>query len=371
MFTADDHRYMARALRLAERGRMTADPNPCVGCVIVYEGQIVGEGWHVRAGEDHAEIVALRQAGSKACGATIYVTLEPCCHFGRTPPCTQVIIAARPRRIVVAMVDPNPKVEHGGIDALRTAGIDVQVGLMEQQAYTLNQGFIQRMKSGRPWVTIKLAASIDGRTAMASGESKWITGHSARRDVQRLRAGSSALLTGIGTILADDPSLTVRIAECKRQPIRVIADSQLQIPDTAKLWGAGGQVIVATAVQGGTKFEQVRARGAEVVALPGQGGQVDLGALMDNLAGREVNSLLVEAGPTLAGAMIRAGLAHQVVLYLAPKLLGDDARGMLRLSGLERLVDQISLRLEDVRVVGDDLCMRLRVVNNDSVEQYG
>lgn len=362
---------MARALRLAERGRYTADPNPCVGCVIVRDNQVVGEGWHERAGGDHAEIVALRQAGPSAAGATLYVTLEPCCYRGRTPPCTVALIAAKPKRVVAAMHDPNPKVAAGGIAALREAEIEVDVGLLADQALQLNRGFAHRMKSGRPWVTIKLAASLDGRTAMASGESKWITGNAARSDVQRLRAHSSAIVTGIGTVLADDPRLTVRLEGVSRQPVRVVVDSRLRVPDSAKLWTQGGQVIVATAVTDTAKFTRLQHHGAAVISLPSPQGGVDLTALLQHLGQREVNELLVEAGPILAGALMQSGVADDVVLYLAPRLLGDDAHGMFQMPGLTRLADSCELQVDDVRTLGGDVRIRARVLRNSETRDGG
>lgn len=344
---------MARALKLARRGLYTTDPNPRVGCVIVRDGDIVGEGWHARAGEPHAEVHALRAAGERARGATAYVTLEPCCHHGRTPPCTDALVQAGVARVVAAMPDPNPKVAAQGVAALAQAGIAVDVGVLQTEAEALNPGFLQRMRAGRPWVRVKLGASLDGRSAMASGESKWITGAAARADVQRLRARSSAILTGSGTVLADDPALTVRLPGASRQPLRVVVDSRLRIPPSAQLLAGGGPVLVATAVDTPVAA-QLRARGVEIVPLPSAAGRVDLPALMVELARREINEVLVEAGAALNGALLAAGLVDELVLYVAPILMGDRARGLFHLPGLEKLADRVALEIQGVRAVGKD-----------------
>ncbi|MCG6872451.1 MAG: bifunctional diaminohydroxyphosphoribosylaminopyrimidine deaminase/5-amino-6-(5-phosphoribosylamino)uracil reductase RibD, partial [Gammaproteobacteria bacterium] len=294
--SARDRRYMARALRLAERGLNTTDPNPRVGCVIVRDDQVVAEAWHERAGEAHAEIRALEAAGEGARGATVYVTLEPCDHQGRTGPCTPALIRAGVERVVAAMADPNPAATGGGA-RLRDAGIHLDMGLMQQAARDLNPGFVSRMERKRPWVRAKLGASLDGRTAMASGESKWITGEAARLDVQHWRARSSAVLTGIGTVLADDPSLNVRLPESERQPLRVIIDSNLSTPPDAKVLDDGPCLLV-TANDDAGYAKALRSRGAEVLYLPAQHRAVDLEALMDQLAAREINEVLLEAGAT-------------------------------------------------------------------------
>ncbi|MBI5612056.1 MAG: bifunctional diaminohydroxyphosphoribosylaminopyrimidine deaminase/5-amino-6-(5-phosphoribosylamino)uracil reductase RibD [Gammaproteobacteria bacterium] len=346
---------MARALRLAGKGLHTTDPNPRVGCVVVKNGEIVGEGWHERAGEPHAEVLALRVAGARARGATVYVTLEPCCHHGRTPPCSRALIEAGVARVVTAMQDPNPRVAGQGAQHLSDAGIAIEIGLMEAAARALNPGFVQRMQTGRPYVRVKLAASLDGRTALASGESKWITGAAARHDVQRWRARSSAILTGIGTILADDPSLTVRDFDVSgRQPLRVVADSRLRLPATAKLLTAPGATLVATASADADCAAALIAAGAELVRLCGTDGRVDLAALLAHLARREVNELLVEAGASLSGALLDAGLMDELIVYLAPHVLGAGARAMFDTPVLAAMAERTSLTITDVRAFGPD-----------------
>lgn len=358
MTPADSH-WMAHALRLAERGLYTTSPNPRVGCVLINEGRLVGEGWHERAGEPHAEVHALRAAGNAARGATAYVTLEPCCHHGRTPPCADALIAAGVRRVVVAMQDPNPLVVGQGLHQLRAAGIAVECGLMETSARELNIGFVSRMTHGLPWMRSKIAASLDGRTALANGVSKWITGEAARRDVQHWRARSCVVLTGAGTVLADDPQLNVRGIATTRQPLRVVLDSELRLPQQAKILGKG--TLVYTASTDEAKQAGLRAKGVEIVALAGVDGQVDLSAVMKDLARRGINEVLVEAGRTLNGALLKAGLVDEMVLYLAPQLLGDAARGMAGLGELERLQQRVDLRWQDVRHVGDDLRIVARI----------
>ena len=360
MFSVDDTRHMARALELARRGLYTTDPNPRVGCVLVRGDQVVGEGWHVRAGEPHAEIHALQAAGAAARGATAYVTLEPCCHHGRTPPCTQALIEAGVARVVAAMPDPNPQVASQGIAELEQAGIKVEIGLLQAEAERLNPGFILRMTRGRPLVRVKLAASLDGRTALASGESKWISGEAARADVQRLRARSSAILTGIGTVLADDPSLTVRNPEIGprpeaiRQPLRVVIDGHLSMRPTARMLSLPGKTMMVTAEDDSDYAEPLLAAGAEVVVLRDGSGRVDLAGLMQDLAERGVNELLVEAGATVCGGLLEAGLIDELVVYLAPHLLGSGARGMFNVSGIEQMQDRYALAITDVRAVGAD-----------------
>ncbi len=354
-FSAEDARHMARALILARRGLYTTDPNPRVGCVIVNDGRVVGEGWHERAGQAHAEIKALQQAGEAARGATVYLTLEPCCHHGRTPPCSEALIAAGIGRLVAAMRDPNPRVAGQGFARLQQSGIAVESGLMQGEAQALNPGFILRMERGRPFVRVKLAASLDGRTAAASGASKWITGEAARADVQKWRARSSAVLTGIGTILADDPALTVRDLDIGRQPKRVVLDSALRSPATARVLREPGEVVIVGARQDSQRAQALRSAGAEVLVLEGESGRVDLEALLTELAAREVNELLVEAGATLCGAMLRAGLLDELLLYYAPHIMGDGERGMFHIGPLAAMRDRIALELVDVRRVGADL----------------
>ncbi len=358
--SADDHRHMARALELAARGLWTTSPNPRVGCVIVApDGRVLGEGWHVRAGEGHAEVNALRAAGEAARGATAYVTLEPCSHHGRTPPCCEALVRAGLAHVVAAMQDPNPRVAGRGLAHLAQAGITVACGVLEAEARALNPGFIVRMERGRPWFRIKLAASLDGRTALASGESRWISGDAAREDVQRLRARACAVLSGVGTVLADDPSLNVRLGEAWRQPLRAILDTRLRTPLSARLLGLPGTTLVFTAADEAA-HGPLREVGADVVRVPANAAGLDLAAVAAELARRECNEVHVECGAVLAGALLRAGLADELVLYLAPLLLGDAARGLFRLPGLERMDQHLALEFIDVRHVGRDLRLVLR-----------
>ena len=355
MFTSDDYRYMARALQLAERGLYTTDPNPRVGCVLVRDGGVVGEGWHERAGEPHAEAHALRAAGERARGATAYVTLEPCCHHGRTPPCSEALIAAGVTRVVVAMQDPNPRVAGNGLAQLQAAGIATASGLLAAEAGALNPGFAMRMRHGRPYVRCKLAMSLDGRTAMAGGESKWITGEHARADVQRLRARSSAIVTGIGTVLADDPALTARLPEgVTRQPLRVVLDHALRTPPRARLLRAPGATLIVGTRQDTAPREALLAAGAEIVLLHAPQGRMALAEVLEVLAAREINEVLLECGATLAGAFLHSGLIDELVIYMAPALMGDGARGLFHLPGLERMDQKLALDVRDIRKVGVD-----------------
>ncbi|PQL00070.1 bifunctional diaminohydroxyphosphoribosylaminopyrimidine deaminase/5-amino-6-(5-phosphoribosylamino)uracil reductase RibD [Pantoea ananatis] len=362
-----DERYMARALELARRGRFTTTPNPNVGCVIVHDGQIVGEGWHQRAGEPHAEVHALRMAGDRARGATAYVTLEPCSHHGRTPPCCDALIAAGVTRVVAAMQDPNPQVAGRGLHRLHQAGIEVSHGLMMQEAEALNRGFLKRMRTGFPWIQLKLGASLDGRTAMASGESQWITSPAARRDVQRLRAQSSAILSSSATVLADNPSLTVRWSELDsesqrlvdeaelRQPVRVIVDSQNRVTPDHKLIEQLGETWLMRQQVDDRHWPETVTQ----IPVPLRDSQLDLVALMMVLGQRQINSVWVEAGATLAGALIQAGLVDELIVYVAPKLLGNDARGLCQLAGLTQLADAPVFAFRDIRQVGDDVRLTL------------
>jgi diaminohydroxyphosphoribosylaminopyrimidine deaminase / 5-amino-6-(5-phosphoribosylamino)uracil reductase len=357
-FSETDRRWMRRALELARRGMYSAAPNPRVGCVIAAGEMLCGEGFHARTGGPHAEVEALAAAGERARGATAYLGLEPCSHVGRTPPCADALIAAGVRRVVAAIGDPNPRVAGGGFAALCAAGIAVETGLMAEEAAALNAGFISRMARGRPRVTVKLAASLDGRTAMASGESRWITGPAAREDVQRLRGESCAIVTGIGTVLADDPRLDVRLpAELTlgRQPLRVVLDSKLRMSQQARLLAPPGRALVFTAHAATPAAGQLRAAGAEVEGLPPGGHGLDLAALLAALAARECNEVLVEAGPGLAGAFAAAGLADRLVVYLAPSLMGAEGRGMFAIPGLARMAERLQWRFTDVSPVGDDL----------------
>ena len=347
---------MARALELARRGLQTTHPNPRVGCVIVHGDSVVGEGFHERAGGPHAEVLALRQAGARAKGADVYVSLEPCCHFGRTAPCVDALIAADVKRVFAAMEDPNPKVAGKGVAALRAAGIACEVGFMEDAAAALNRGFISRMRRGRPFVTLKLAMSLDGRTAMGSGESRWISGEAARADVHRLRAEAGAVLTSVETVLADDPELTVRLVDAPRQPDRIVLDTQLRAPAAANVWKPGVRRIAIAVRPPDDRLAALRAQGVEV-ALVGTtpDARVDPASALATLGQMEVNEVLVEAGPKLAGALLQARLVDELVLYVAPALLGHEARALALLPGLERLDQRIKLRFTDARQVGTDL----------------
>lgn len=363
----NDRQYMAHAIRLAARGIYSTHPNPNVGCVIVNEGVVVGTGWHQQAGGPHAEVYALREAGEKARGADVFLSLEPCSHKGRTPPCADALVNAGVKRVVVAMKDPNPLVAGRGLEILRAAGIAVETGLLEAQAQALNPGFVSRMQQARPWIRVKLASSLDGRTAMASGESRWITGDAARRDVQRLRARSSAVVTGIGTVLADDPSMNVRLdatqlnnIEPIRQPLRVVLDTRLRMPAQAKMLSLPGATLIMTGVTDVARWQALQQAGAEVLAIEKAGEQLKPEAVVRALAERDINEVLLECGPTLAGAFIRAGLVDELVVYIAPHVMGDSARGLLHLPGLEQMKDRIALQWLDVRQVGDALRITAR-----------
>ena len=357
--TVLDAHYMARAIELARKGLYTTHPNPRVGCVIVRDGQIVGEGWHVRAGEPHAEVYALRAAGELARGATAYVTLEPCSHHGRTPPCAEGLVTAGVARVVAAMQDPNPEVAGRGLKRLADAGIDVRCGVLETEARALNKGFLKRMELGLPFVRVKLAMSLDGRTAMASGESQWITGPAARSAVQRLRAEASVVVTGADTVLADGARLTVRADELgldaeqtalvmSRPPLRVLIDGRLRVPLDAPFFKAG-PALVATCVPPAGQYRT----GPECLVIPGENGQVDLRQLLVALAARGVNEVLVEAGPRLAGAFAEQGLVDEYQIFIAAKFLGSTARPLLELP-LTRMSEATELKITDLRAVGDD-----------------
>ena len=354
IFTAADHEFMARALQLARRGLTTTTPNPRVGCVLVRDGRIVGEGWHEKAGEPHAEVYALGLAGELARGATAYVTLEPCRHFGRTPPCTDALHQAGVMRVVAAMEDPNPQVAGQGLAVLRAAGIEVASGLLECEAREINIGFVSRMTRGRPWLRLKLAISVDGKTALNNGKSQWITGPEARRDAHAWRARSCAILTGIGTVRDDDPRLTVREVPSSRQPLRVVVDSRLEIPLKAGIL-KGGNVLIAAAVEDAAKMEALRQCGADVVLIPNAQGKVELPALMIELGRRGLNEVLVEAGLKLNGSLLHAGCVDELLIYQAPLLLGDAARGMFDLPALTDLSGKRELDILERRLVGPDL----------------
>ena len=366
--------YMQRAIRLAKKGLYTTDPNPRVGCVIVKDDEIVGEGWHQRAGKEHAEINALKQAGSRAEGATVYVTLEPCSHIGKTPPCADALIDAGVKKVFAAMKDPNPLVAGSGLKKLNDAHIETDSGLLESQARELNPGFVKRMESGRPYVRVKLAMSLDGRTAMATGESQWISSDASRDDVQRLRAESSAILTGIDTVLADDPSMNVRMTadELKigshgdepsadenskpvRQPKRIVLDSRFRMPSDAKIFSVDGECIVYTTVNVDNKesypytIENIDSSGESSKA------HMDLHALMRDLADKEINLIHVEAGSVLSGALLKNDLVDEIIIYMAPHIMGDSAKGLFHLPELEKMKDRVSLKIKDVRSIGSDV----------------
>lgn len=375
MFSSIDHAMMLRAIKLAKNGQFTTTPNPNVGCVIARDDEIVGEGYHYRAGEPHAEVFALRAAGDNAKGATAYVTLEPCSHYGRTPPCAEALVKAGVKRVVCAMVDPNPKVAGRGIAMLKQAGIEVQTGLLEQDAEALNPGFIKVMKSGLPYVQLKLAASLDGRTALANGESKWITGPAARADVQRYRAKAGAILSTSATVLADDPSLNVRWQELGdevqqsypetelRQPVRVVIDSQNRVTPQHRLVSLPGKTILVRKQADTLAWPQ----DVEQLVMP-EGEGIDLHTLMVELAKHNINHIWVEAGAGLAGGLLQAGLVDELILYQAPKLMGSDSRGLMDLNGLMSMTQVPELSISDVRMVGGDIRITSRIQNHIQAE---
>lgn len=369
-FSQHDTKAMAKAVQLAQRGLCTTSPNPRVGCVLSKNGQVIADGWHQQAGDKHAEIEALTQAGEYAQGATAYVTLEPCSHHGKTPPCADALIEAGVTRVVAAMVDPNPKVAGSGLKKLHDAGIDVAWGLLEEASQALNPGFIKRMLHQQPLVRLKMASSLDGRTAMASGESKWITGPAARADVQRWRAQSCAIIMGVDSVLKDDPSMTVRQSDwlgeqpelwktqAIRQPLRVVLDSQLRIPLQAKLLQQPGSTLIATTQHGidtqAGKLKQLKKQGHEIIISPDTQ-HIHLPDLLHKLADRDINEALVETGPTLAGAFIQANLVDEMIFYIAPKLMGHAAKPLLQLPGLDHMSDCLQFKFKDIRQVGEDL----------------
>jgi diaminohydroxyphosphoribosylaminopyrimidine deaminase/5-amino-6-(5-phosphoribosylamino)uracil reductase len=361
MFTDTDRTHMSRALELARLGLYTTTPNPRVGCVLVRDGIVVGEGWHERAGEPHAEVHALRAAGDRAQGATAYVTLEPCSHQGRTPPCANALLTAKVSRVVAAMADPNPLVSGKGMEALAAAGVATVTGLLENEARELNVGFISRMTRKRPWVRVKIAASLDGKTALSNGKSQWITAVEARRDGHAWRARACALLTGIGTVKDDDPELTVREVQTSRQPVRLVVDSRLETPPGAKVLGPG--TLIAAAEENKERAEALRAAGAEVLVMPNSAGKVELAELLRELARREMNEIHVEAGYKLNGSLLREGLVDELVVYLAPAIIGDSARGMFHLPELDNLAGRHEVEITDARMIGPDMRVIARVRN--------
>ncbi len=365
-FSAFDHQCMASALRLARKGLETTHPNPRVGCVISRDGVVVGTGWHERAGEPHAEIFALREAGDRAAGGTAYVTLEPCSHVGRTPPCVDALIEAKVARVVFAIGDPNPAVNGNGVQRLQQAGIEVQGGLLAVQAETLNAGFLKRMREARPWVRIKLAQSIDGHVALANGSSRWISGVEARADVQRWRARSDGILTGIGTVLKDDPSLNVRESQTEdnqtgRQPARIVIDSHWRTPPAARLLGLPGKVLIA-GLEERPVPDALGQTGAEFMRMPGLEGRVDMRAVLHELARRGFNEIQVEAGATLCGTLLQQGLVDELLVYQAPVILGGSALSPFALPRLDNMDDRVHLQWVDSRRIGNDLRLRLKPV---------
>ncbi len=360
MFTSADHELMGQALELAGRGLYTTTPNPRVGCVVVAGGMIIGTGWHEKAGMPHAEALALRAAGARAHGATLYVNLEPCSHHGRTPPCVDAIIAAGVKRVVAAIGDPNPKVAGTGFSKLRAAGIEVEHGLKEDEARELNVGFFARMTRGRPWMRMKIAASLDGRTALANGRSRWITGEAARADGHRWRARACAVLTGFGTVRDDDPRLDVRGVDTPRQPLKIVVDSKFETSPSARLL-KDGRTLVAGAVNDKKRIAALEAAGAEVVIIPNERGKVELYKLMEELARRELNEIHLEAGTRLNGSLLQAGVVDELLVYLAPRIIGDSGRGMFHLPELTELSQTTALEIRGVERIGADLRILARL----------
>ena len=354
MFTAADRDFIRQALDLAVRGLYTTTPNPRVGCIIVKDGAAVASGWHEKAGLPHAEAQALKAAGGRARGATLYLNLEPCSHHGRTPPCADAIVAAGVKRVVAAMQDPNPKVAGAGFAKLRAAGIEVEHGLMEDEARELNIGFAARMMRGRPWVRMKIAASLDGRTALANGKSQWITGEAARADGHRWRARACAILTGHGTVRDDDPQLNVRGVDTPRQPLRIVVDSRFATPLSARVL-KGGKTLVAGAVNEAARITALEKAGADTVVIPNDRGKVELFKLMEELARRELNEIHVEGGTKLNGSLLQAGVVDELLVYLAPCVIGDSGRGMFDLPELTELSRSTALKIREVERVGEDL----------------
>jgi diaminohydroxyphosphoribosylaminopyrimidine deaminase / 5-amino-6-(5-phosphoribosylamino)uracil reductase len=365
MFSSADHAFMAQALRLAERGMFSANPNPRVGCVVVQAGRVVGSGWHERAGQSHAEVNALNVAGLMARGATVYVTLEPCSHYGLTPPCVEALKHAGISKVVMAMEDPNPLVSGKGCALLRQSGIDVQSGLLGAEARALNIGFVSRMLNKRPWIRSKVAASLDGKIALKNGLSQWITGKAARQDGHRWRARSCAILTGIGTVKADDPQLSVREIKTSRQPLKVVIDRRLETPADARLL-FGKNVLIFTTDENAKKADVLRKKGAQVISMPDEHDKVDLVKMMHKLADFGINELLVEAGNKLNGALVRADLIDELVIFLAPHLLGETALGLIDLPELTSLDQKSSIEIQDLRMIGKDIRIIAKFLRNNS-----
>ncbi len=365
MFTAFDVEMMQRAIALAWRGRYSTHPNPRVGCVITHDQRVVGEAWHRKAGEPHAEPLALAMAGKAARGATVYLTLEPHCFQGRTPPCTDALIRAGVARAVIGALDPNPRVNGAGVTQLRAAGVQVDCGLLDEQARELNRGFEARMRTGLPRVVVKLAASLDGRTALANGASQWLTGEAARADVQKLRAEAGAVVTGIGTVLADDPQMNVRDETLEllgRQPLRVVLDSRAQTPPAARILQPPQHTVIFTAAPHSEGAAQLRSVGVEVIEAMRAPDGLDLTAVLRELSRRECNDVLIEAGPMLAGAFLREQLVDELIIYYAPILLGHDGRALAYLPRLEQLDAAPRFRVLANEMIGEDLKVVLRRV---------
>ena len=365
--SAQDMEWMRLALQLAAQGSATTHPNPRVGCVIVNDGEVVGQGYHLSAGELHAEREALREAGDRARGATVYVNLEPCCHQGRTPPCTDGLIDAGISKVVSAMRDPNPMVQGGGYELLTEAGIEIRHGLLEEEARWLNRGFISRMVRRRPWIMLKSAATLDGRTAAFDGESKWITGTDARAEVQSLRSNSSAVITGIGTVLADDPQMNVRAEGVMRQPLRVVLDSQLRMPLDAKIIGVDQRLVVFTLSDDLARIAELTELGVEVIQQTAEQERLDLAKVMAELADWQCNEVFVEAGQTLSGAFLESGLVDELVLFYAGSLLGDQGKSMFQFGAPLPFAERVEYQVTDVAKVGNDI--RVQAVSGDSLQQ--
>jgi len=360
MSSPADREFMRQALALAERGLYTTTPNPRVGCVLVKDGAVVGTGWHEKAGLPHAEVLALKEASVRARGATLYVNLEPCSHHGRTPPCADAIVAAGVKRVVAAMQDPNPKVAGAGFAKLRAAGIEVESGLMEDEARELNIGFVARMTRGRPWIRMKIAASLDGRTALANGKSQWITGEAARADGHRWRARACAILTGHGTVRDDDPQLDVRGVDTPRQPLKIVVDSRFETPLSARVL-KDGRTLVAGAVNETKRIAALQGAGAETVVIPNDRGKVELFKLTEELARRELNEIHVEGGTRLNGSLLQAGVVDELLVYLAPSVIGDSGRGMFDMPELSELSQKKTVTIREVERIGEDLRILARI----------
>ncbi|THB66735.1 MAG: bifunctional diaminohydroxyphosphoribosylaminopyrimidine deaminase/5-amino-6-(5-phosphoribosylamino)uracil reductase RibD [Gammaproteobacteria bacterium] len=374
MFTKDDYKFMAQALYLARKGIFTTDPNPRVGCIIVKNNQVTGKGYHKYAGGDHAEIAALKNCknnGYDPASSEVYVTLEPCSHFGRTPPCAKALIEAKVSKVTIAATDPNPQVAGRGIKMLQDAGIEVKHGLLEQESRELNRGFIKRMESGKPFVLCKMAMSMDGRTAMASGESKWITSAQSRADVHRIRAASSAMLTGIGTVLHDDPAMTARLQEDTKeilQPQRIILDPQFQIPESAQILkkpttGIPTETTVITAIENSDKIKRLKKIGAIVKLLSANNTCFDLNEVLCYLAEQQINNIMLESGAQLAGAFLEAGLIDELIIYMAPHIMGNNAKGLFALPTLEKMSQRIDLDIKEIYTIGNDIKITATVIN--------